>query len=371
MDKPIKVLQFSLSESIGGIETFLRNLYRQFDRNEIQFDFVTTYDCPVYKNEFLGYGSKIFKVPSAKNYLANYMAIKQIITDNDYKIVHINKNSGADLIPFRVCKSLGVPVVIAHAHNTKSTVGKVADILSCVNRKTMDKYMTHCFASSESAAEWMFGKDFCQKHEVPILKNGIDLSDFSYNSDRRNEIRHRFSIIDKFVVGHVGQFTNRKNHDFLLEIFKEIHARRPDSVLLLAGGGPLLGTIQQKSQALGIANSVMFMGSQNNISSYFAAMDAFVMPSLLEDLPVAAIEAQAAGLPVFLSDTIDRETDITNNVKWLSLEQPPSIWADMVLNTSEVFERTVQDEEIRAAGYDMKMIAEQLKEVYFSAHSHK
>ncbi len=366
MEKPIRVLMFSLSESIGGIETFLRNLYKQFNHDEIQFDFVTTYDVPVYRSEFLAGGAKIYRVPSPKNFIGYYLAIKRIVLENGYKVVHINKNSGADLVPFLVCKKLGVPLVIAQAHNTKSTVGKLADILSCINRSRMDKYATHFFASSEEAAHWMFGKKFCEQNNVPILRNAICLSDFTYQPDKRNEVRHRLSVIDKFVVGHVGKFSGRKNHDFLLEIFKEIHIRKPNSVLLLAGSGPLVAHIQKKAQSLGINDSVMFMGAQNNINDYYAAMDAFVMPSLIEDLPVAAIEAQASGLPVFLSDTIDRAAEITNNVKWLSLQQTPAIWAEMILNICEVIERTEQDEAIKAAGYDMAEIAEQLKEVYYS-----
>ena len=364
MNEPIRVLQFSLSENIGGIETFLRNLYKQFNHDEIQFDFVTTYNCPVYKTELIASGALIYKVPSPKNFIGYYLAIKRIIAENKYSVVHINKNSGADLVPFLVCKKLGVPVVIAHAHNTKSTVGKLADIFSCINRSRLDKYATHYFASSEEAAHWMFGKKFCEQNNVPLLKNAICLSDFSYHPDKRNEVRHRLAVIDKFVVGHVGKFSGRKNHEFLLEIFKEIHARKPESVLLLAGTGPLVAQVQQKAHTLGIGDSVMFMGAQNNVNEYFAAMDAFVMPSLLEDLPVAAIEAQAAGLPVFLSDTIDNEIEITGSVKWLSLEQPPSIWADMILNTCEVMERTPQDEAIKNAGYDMAEIANQLKDVY-------
>ena len=152
--------------------------------------------------------------------------------------------------------------------------------------------------------------------------------------------------------------------DRILEIFKEIHERKPESVLLLAGSGSLMAHVQQKAQVLGVLDSVMFMGAQSNVNSYYGAMDAFVMPSLLEDLPVAAIEAQAAGLPLFLSDTIDSEVEVTNNVKWLSLEQPATIWAEMILNTCEVFVRTQQDEALKAAGYDMAEIAEQLKEIY-------
>ncbi len=182
--KTIRVLQFSLSENIGGIETFLRNLYKQFDHDEVQFDFVTTYNSPVYESEFLQGGSRIFRVPSAKRIFAYRHALNKLMAENKYDVVHINKNSAADLIPFTAARRAGIPIVIAHAHNTKSTVGKFADILNCINRGKMDKYLTTAFASSNAAAEWMFGKGYCRANKVPILRNGIDISDFSYSEEK-------------------------------------------------------------------------------------------------------------------------------------------------------------------------------------------
>lgn len=364
MNKPIKVLQFSLSENIGGIETFLRNLYKQYDHDEIQFDFVTTYNSPVYESEFLQGGSRIFRVPSQKRFFEYRNALKKIMRENNYDAVHINKNSGADLAPFVAARRAGIPVIIAHAHNTKSTVGMFADFISCVNRGRMDKYLTHAFASSQAAAEWMFGKNYCRKNNVPVLRNGIDIADFSYSDEKREEIKKRLSLSGKFVVGHVGKFSRRKNHDFILNVFAEIHKKNENSVLLLVGTGTLMAHVQQKAMTMGLADVVMFMGSQNNINDYYAAMDAFLMPSVLEDLPVAAIEAQTAGLPVFVSDTIDSHLEVTDNVKWLSLQQQPEIWADMILNVCDCFERKNQDDIMRSAGYDINEIAKTLADVY-------
>lgn len=364
MGNPKKILQFSLSESITGIETFLRNLYKQYDHDEIQFDFVTTYRFPVYSDEFEKGGSEIFRVPSAKRFVSNYFKLKKIIKNNHYDVVHINKNSGADIIPFMVCKRLRVPTVIAHAHNTKSTVGFFADLLSCVNRRFISKSATVTLANSEEAARWMFGDKYCDTHEVPVLKNGIDLNDFTFGNEKRDEIRNRLTLSNKFVIGHVGKFNARKNHDFLIDIFKEIHTLRDDAVLMLVGTGPLMAGIQQKVHNLGLSDSVIFMGEQKNINSYYQAMDAFIMPSLKEDLPVAAIEAQAAALPVFLSDTIDRDIEVTDNVKWLSLQQSAPIWADITVNVCSCFERKLQDDALRKAGYDISEIAQRLKNVY-------
>ena len=366
MKKPIKVLQLSLSENIGGVETLLRNLYKQFDHDDIQFDFVTTYNSPVYKDELESGGAKIYKLPSQKRFISYRHALKKLIKENNYHIIHINKNSSADITPFIVGHELKIPVVIAHAHNTKSSVGILADTVHLFNRKRMDKYMTKAFASSEAAAEWMFSKEYCKNHDIPILKNGICISDFSYNPEKRDEIRRRLSLGDKFVIGHVGKFSKRKNHGFLIDIFAEYHKKNPNSALMLVGTGPLMADIQNKVHELGLYDSVIFMGSQENINEYYQAMDAFVLPSLAEEMPVVALEAQAAGLPVFVSDTVDHELEITDSVKWLSLEQPASIWADIILNVCDCFERKSQDEAIKQAGYDIADTAAALSEVYHS-----
>jgi len=366
MEKPIKVLQLSLSESIGGVEILLRNLYHQFDHEEIQFDFVTTYDSPVYKDELEAYGAKIYRLPSQNRPFSYRRALKKLIQENGYHVIHVNKNSAADLTPFIVGNQLNVPIIIAHAHNTKSSVGFLADIIHMFNRKKMDKYMTYAFACSEEAAEWMFSKSFCKTHDIPILKNGICAKELDYHPQKRDEIRRRLSLGDKLVIGHVGKFSKRKNHAFLVDVFAQLHKKNPNSVLMLVGSGPKMAEIHQKTHDLGISDSVMFMGSQNNINDYYAAMDAFLLPSLSEDTPVVALEAQAAGLPVFVSDSVQQDIEITNNVKWLSLAQSSEIWADMVLSVCDSFERTSQIEAVRKAGYDIEETARILGEVYRS-----
>ena len=367
MNKKVKVLIFSLSENIGGVEILLRNLYPHFDKENMEFHFVTTYKHPVYKEELEQAGAYIHKLPSQNLPFGYYCALKKLIKKYNFDVIHVNKNSSADITPFVLGHKYNIPVIIAHSHNTKSSVGKIADIVHMINRKKMDRYMTHAFASSEEAAEWMFSKKYCQTHSVPILKNGIDISQFTYNEFKRDEIRKRLSLSGKFVVGHIGQFIQRKNHQFLIDIFKEIHKIKPNSVLLLVGSREEMATIQQKAQKEGLFDSVMFMGSQNNINEYYQAMDAFVLPSFAENLPVVGIEAQAAGLPVFVSNTVDAELEITNNIKWLSLEQPAEIWANIIVNTCDCLVREDKSEELKNAGYDISITAEVLEKIYKSA----
>lgn len=135
------------------------------------------------------------------------------------------------------------------------------------------------------------------------------------------------------VIGHVGRFHEQKNHGFLAEIAAEIAKREPLMRLLLIGDGPLRSTVEQQIAQLGLSNKVIFAGIRSDVPRLMSgAMDVFVMPSLYEGLPVVAIEAQAAGLPVLVSDTITDELPAVGRmVHRLSLNTPPSVWADMTL----------------------------------------
>ena len=90
----------------------------------------------------------------------------------------------------------------------------------------------------------------------------------------------------------------------------------------------------------------------------------FILPSISEGLPVCAIEAQAAGLPVVASTGVTGETDITGNVTFLSLDLPAEVWAQKILDVYSDFERVDMTEAVRNAGYDIKQTAQWLQDFY-------
>jgi glycosyltransferase involved in cell wall biosynthesis len=72
----------------------------------------------------------------------------------------------------------------------------------------------------------------------------------------------------------------------------------PDAHVILVGDGPLRGELEQQAVDLGVSDRIHFVGRQEDIPSWLAAMDVFVLPSLFEGLPLSILEAMAAGLPV-------------------------------------------------------------------------
>ena len=95
-----------------------------------------------------------------------------------------------------------------------------------------------------------------------------------------------------------------KNQTFLVRIFAQIKTRHQNSKLLLLGTGETVNDVKKLVEKLGLINDVDFLGVKSNVEDYLSAADCYVMPSLYEGLPVAAIEAQCSGLPCVFSTNI-------------------------------------------------------------------
>ncbi len=176
-------------------------------------------------------------------------------------------------------------------------------------------------------------------------------------------MRECLNIGDKFVVGHIGAFVNQKNHVFLIDIFSELLKREPESVLLLAGDGPLLEDIKEKAKALGIYDNVLFLGKRNDVHKLYQAMDVFVLPSLYEGLPMVGVEAQCAGLPTLFSSEITTEVNV-GNASFMSIGDGASRWAEYIIKMDCTVNRSNGKALVSGAGFDIVHASEQLEKDY-------
>ncbi|SJN37874.1 Glycosyltransferase [Marinilactibacillus psychrotolerans 42ea] len=203
--------------------------------------------------------------------------------------------------------------------------------------------------------------------KVHLINNGIDCDKFNFNPETRAKVRKALKVNDKFVVGHVGRFANEKNHSFLIDTFVEIYKEKNNSVLVLAGDGELLDSLKEKVLRLGIKNNVLFLGSRNDINEIMQAMDVFILPSTFEGLGIVAIEAQAVGLPCYVSDRVPEAVGITELVSHVSLKHSPKIWARQVLldNLSNISRRSYIDE-IKKNNYDVNDLSKWMETYYIN-----
>ncbi len=356
---PIRVLQVVTNMSYGGLENLLMNYFRHIDRNRVQFDFLTHVDIHQdFEEEITTLGGNLYRLPMLNPLSIHYRSELQsfLASHPEYKIVHSHLDCTAGF-PLKFAKATNVPIRIAHAHNSNQS-HNLKYLLKIFYRHFIPKHATHLFACGKEAGNWMF-----RGLPYTIVRNAIDVSNFTFSSQKSASVKADLCISDKFVIGHVGQFRQQKNHSFLIKIFNEVHHSNPNAVLLLVGKGPEMQATQDLVHKLGLSNSVYFLGARSDIPDLMQAMDLFILPSLFEGLPVTMIEAQAAGLPCIISDKVPLECKITEDVTQISLEAPLSEWADSILRYQS-FSKKDTTEILQQSGYDIVTNAKWLEEFY-------
>ncbi len=376
--RPIRILQVVGSMNRGGIETWLMHVLRQIDRTRYQMDFLVHNQEPAaYAAEAKALGSQIIPCLHSEQPWRYAQNLHEIWTSTGpYHVVHSHVHHYSGYI-LRLARKLGVPVRIAHSHNDT----RVPDRRATVVRKSYHTLMkrllcreaTVGLACSGAAAAALYGPRWQTDARWQILHYGIDLQPFATPIDC-HALRATLQIPrDAFVIGHVGRFMEQKNHDFLVEIAAAAMQQRPNTYLLLVGEGVLAATIQQKVQALGIADQTIFAGLRTDVPQLMrGAMDLLLLPSLFEGLPVVLLEAQAAGLPCLISDLISEEVDLIDLlVQRQSLQQPATRWAADLLAMAERGRPCVSTQalqKVQASSFNIEQSLHQLTAAYAGAY---
>lgn len=208
---------------------------------------------------------------------------------------------------------------------------------------------------------------FRKNKSFQIIHNAIDIKKYAYNK-KRGQIRKKFKLDNKFIIGHVGSFNYQKNHEFLIDIFNNVVKMQPDSMLLLIGGdggnSATMDSIKEKVDELGLTDKVLFLGMRNDVPDLMQGMDCFVFPSRYEGLPLVGIEAQASGLNCFFSSTITKELGITTLAHYITLEFSPKQWAEIIISVCKNKIRKNMEKEISSSGYDIQHEIRKIEKFY-------
>jgi len=338
--RPIRVLHVLGSMGRGGVETWLMHVLRHIDRTKFQFDFCYTKPEPgAYAPEIEALGGRMVACRlDQRNPFGFARRLRALLRKGQYSVVHSHVHHFSGFV-IRLAHRAGVPMRIAHSHNTSD--GKASTPPRLLYRALMShwirKYATYGLAASAPAAAALFGPDWQSDPRFRVLYCGIDLEPFRQEVSRE-AVRQELGIPkDAPVVGHVGRFTPQKNHAFLLDIAAEVVKRRPEVRFLLVGEGPLRPAMEAKAHNLRIEKKVVFTGTRADVPRLMlGAMDVLILPSLWEGLPVSLLEAQAAGLRCVCSDAVPPEAAVVPDVvRYVRLSAGAGEWAAVVLRTLE------------------------------------
>lgn len=361
----IRILQVVNMMDRAGLETMLMNYYRNIDRTKVQFDFLTHRENDgAYDEEIKQLGGKVYHAPRLmpQNYPAYFKWMKNFFKEHpEYKIVHSHIDT-MSFFPLYAAKLSNIPLRISHSHSSKLDKDFKFPI-KYVAKLFLPKVANTYFSCGQKAGEFLY-----KNRNFKIVNNACDVGKFVFENNKREELKEKFELENKFVIGHVGRYCYIKNQLFILDIFKEFLSIKKDSVLVLIGKGPDEDKIREKIKTLGIEDKVLLLIDRNDVNELYNMMDAFIMPSLFEGLPVVAVEAQINGLKCFMSDKISDEVKITDTLVMISLDKSAKEWAEIIY-TSNCERNRESVNQIKQKGYDISVEAKKLMEYYIHINS--
>lgn len=332
MNNPIRVLQITDCIKHGsGVSEVIMNYYRFMNATEVLFDFMVNEPVEDDLKEWIeSRGSRIYVMPALtmKNTFRYKNELEEFFRNHqgEYQIIHGHTpNAAAYYMP--IAKKYGVPVRILHSHNSRGADSTIKRVRNRLMSRVAIANTSHRFACSKVAAEYLYGDE-----NAFILNNAIDLDAFKYDANVRNAIRNQLKVSDDTIlVGHIGRMAEQKNHMFIVDIAEQVVKQNSKVRFLLLGDGPLRNEIIQKIKEKQLEKYFIRPGVVPNTKDYYQAMDAFILPSLYEGLPVVGVEAQAAGLPTLVSTNVTPETLMTENITQCSIDNPVN-WAKWILS---------------------------------------
>lgn len=310
----IRVLQvLSTMNRGGGIESWVMDIFRHYDRKQMHMDYCFTGEGPGnFAGEIREVGAQILHCPLGLNYICFIKQFTKLLVKGDYDVVHSHLHNLSGPV-IHAAKKSGIPVRIAHFYSTRE--GHRNDwkrrLYLIPLRRWIRKEATHILGCSQAVLK-AFWPDMCHSGDqrLDVIYIGIDFERFRRYTDRRAVRKELGLPSEAYVVGHVGRFYPMKNQAAFVRIAAKVASKVPNTYFLLAGDGPLRQQVESLAQDLGIRDRVLFTGYYEDIPKLLRAMDVFLFPSLWEGFGNVVTEAIVAGVPVVVSDEVPAVREI-------------------------------------------------------------
>lgn len=364
-----KICIFCETWESGGIESFLTNVLLRLDMQFFSVDVVAAVlKTSVFTSRLEKCGVQFWELSgNTRNVSRNIKLFHRLMEQQKYDVMHLNIYQALSMCYAAEAKKAGIPVRIIHSHNTalrKSAGRSLKLMIHIMAKQCMVENGTRFLACSSDAAQFMFPQKITDNGAFFVVPNGIETERFRFDWQKRERFREQWGLQGKLVVGNIGRLCCQKNQNFLLDVFRELCSFRPESKLLLVGSGDDEQMLRNKAAQLGIEENVLFYGTTASPEEALWAMDAFAFPSLFEGLGIVAIEAQAAGLPVFCSEAIPKEAYVTEQIHQVSLGKGAEVWAKQISTCKPMQDRAEAVLKVRQAGFDIEDVVRQIVGYY-------
>ncbi|WP_160722271.1 glycosyltransferase family 1 protein [Bacillus sp. USDA818B3_A] len=362
MNNPDRVLHIVSAMDRGGAETLLMNVYRNLDKSKCQFDFITHSTTKGdFDDEIISLGGEIFPISSLGE-LGPLKYVKELIrimSRKKFAAVHSHTDfqGGFSTLAAKIC---GIEKRICHSHSNNWPLGKsLKSLLTLKSLQTLIRVSATNYCScSQEAADFLFGKKLVKQGKVNLLKNGIEIQPFLNLGDCRKSVIEELKLPkDVKIVGHIGRFSESKNQSFILKVLQNLLKSDSSFIALLIGEGPLKSRIEEEAVRLGVLENIRFLGIRDDIPRLMKAFDVFLFPSIFEGFGIVMVEAQCAGTPCVVSNSVPRSTDMgLDLVSFISLESDLNLWSQEVIKktSQKLTDSKIIASNIKKHGYSIQ-----------------
>ncbi len=303
MPDALHVTHAVLTLDVGGLERIIVDLVREGQRLGQRVSVLCIERPGPLAAQVEALGARVLCIGKRPGLRFNAgSAIEAALKELHPDVLHTHQ-VGALFYAGPAARAVGVPLVVhtEHINHFRKTQGYW-------RRQRMSwlwwwatKYARRFFCVSQDIAGEMVERRIVPRGKLDVILNGINTEPFRELFDR-NGLRQSIGIPTAApVIGTVGRLNEVKCQDLLLRAFARVRPEHPNAQLLLVGDGPLRSSLRELSIGLGVAEAVHFAGYQSRPERFLAMMDVFALTSRLEGLPLAVLEAWAAGLPVIAS----------------------------------------------------------------------
>ncbi len=345
----IRIFMIGFSQNKGGVEAYISNLCSHLDEKK----FEVIYCWPEMNID----GKYWICPPNRHNYIKYILFWKKFYRENHFDVLYLNTCDIVSIDQLRFAKDARIPIRIIHSHSTgnQQEIQKKLNLFHRFtekqNRKHLHKYATNLLACSENAGDWMFdGRSY------QIIRNGIHLSKYQYDNEKRRKVRSEFGYHQELLVGIIGRLDPEKNAFFAVKVLEKL-LEKDDVKAVFVGDGLQREEVQNLVREAGLGHKVEFVGAVNNVDEWLSAIDCLLMPSFFEGLPFVLVEAQAAGVPCIVSSAVSEEANITGLIEYVGLDESVEIWVNKI---EEAFKngRKNTEQMLVDAGYSTKDMAQ-------------
>jgi glycosyltransferase involved in cell wall biosynthesis len=386
-ERPIRVLQVIDSLGMGGAETWLMEVLRLWSKSEVgRIDFLATSGKPgIFDEEAQHLGARVHYVRYERAHLPRFAKeFRRVLREGQYHTIHDHQDFASGW-HFLIGASALPPVRVTHVHNPAYQIRNNYGVTlsrrftARVGKALIARYSTHITGTSRQAiAEYGFDASPFRRIPKAALYCGFDPARFLGDT-----IAAKACICREFgwpedakiilFAGRIdwgvelGHPQNHKNSGFAVSVGIECARRDPRVCMLLAGApSSAVPILEGRIAAAGVEERIRFAGIRKDIERLMLASDVLLFPSRGEGLGMVAVEAQAAGLPVLLSDTVPRECVVVPElVRFQNVEAGEAVWAHDLLQLAAQSKNYVSaNQRVAASAFSIDNSARALLRLY-------